>query len=58
MQNAGEQKRDSLMLVNGLSKEGTKQDCRDWLCMGISVRDADGFFLMSLCANCRNMRLS
>ena len=51
MQNAGEQKRDSLMLVNGLSREGTKQDCRDWLCMGISVRDADGFFLMSLCAN-------
>ena len=34
MQNAGEQIRDSLMLLNGRSKGGNKQDRRGWSCIG------------------------
>ena len=53
MQNAGEQIRDPLMLPNERSKGGNKQVRRDWLCIGNSVCDADGLFLISLCASRR-----
>lgn len=53
MQNAGEEIRDPLMLPNEQSKRGNKQVRRDGLCIGSSVCDADGLFLISLCASRR-----